>query len=70
MKDIVLFNCICHLVAAEKWNDLKQDAAEDSRKFLTEVKDNVQHILPREPLHPSTSSPYYLLFVYIIRIIH
>jgi hypothetical protein len=28
--------------AAENWNDLKQDAIEDSKKFLTEVKDDVQ----------------------------
>ena len=28
--------------AADKWNDLKQDAVEDSKKFLTEVKDDVQ----------------------------
>jgi hypothetical protein len=28
--------------AAEKWNDLKQDAIEDSKKFLTDVKDDVQ----------------------------
>ena len=29
-------------LAADKWNDLKQDAVEDSKKFLTEVKDDVQ----------------------------
>ena len=28
--------------AADKWNELKQDAVEDSKKFLTEVKDDVQ----------------------------
>ena len=28
--------------AAEKWNELKDDAVEDSKKFLTEVKDDVQ----------------------------
>jgi hypothetical protein len=28
--------------AAEKWNELKQDAIEDSKKFLTDVKDDVQ----------------------------
>ena len=28
--------------AADKWNDLKQDAVEDSKKFLTDVKDDVQ----------------------------
>ena len=27
--------------ASEKWNDLKQDAVEDSKKFLTEVKEDV-----------------------------
>jgi hypothetical protein len=27
--------------AADKWNDLKQDAVEDSKKFLTDVKDDV-----------------------------
>jgi hypothetical protein len=27
---------------AEKWNELKQDAVEDSKKFLAEVKDDVQ----------------------------
>ena len=28
--------------AADKWNELKQDAVEDSKKFLTDVKDDVQ----------------------------
>jgi hypothetical protein len=28
--------------AADKWNELKDDAVEDSKKFLTEVKDDVQ----------------------------
>jgi hypothetical protein len=28
--------------AAEKWNELKQDAIEDSKKFLADVKDDVQ----------------------------
>jgi hypothetical protein len=28
--------------AAEKWNELKQDAIEDSKKFLVDVKDDVQ----------------------------
>jgi hypothetical protein len=28
--------------AADKWNELKEDAVEDSKKFLTEVKDDVQ----------------------------
>ena len=28
--------------AAEKWNDLKQDAVDDAKKFLTDVKDDVQ----------------------------
>jgi hypothetical protein len=28
--------------AADKWNELKVDAVEDSKKFLTEVKDDVQ----------------------------
>jgi len=28
--------------AADKWNDLKQDAVEDSKKFLTDVKYDVQ----------------------------
>ena len=28
--------------AVEKWNELKQDAIDDAKKFLTEVKDDVQ----------------------------
>jgi hypothetical protein len=28
--------------AAEKWNELKQDAVDDAKKFLTDVKDDVQ----------------------------
>ena len=28
--------------AADKWNELKDDAVEDSKKFLTEVKDDIQ----------------------------
>ena len=32
--------------AAENWNDLKQEAVEDSKKFLTEVKDDVQRWMP------------------------
>ena len=28
--------------AADKWNELKDDAVEDSKKFLAEVKDDVQ----------------------------
>ena len=28
--------------AADKWNEIKEDAVEDSKKFLTEVKDDVQ----------------------------
>jgi hypothetical protein len=28
--------------AADKWNELKDDAVEDSKNFLTEVKDDVQ----------------------------
>jgi hypothetical protein len=28
--------------AADKWNELKDDAVEDSKKFLIEVKDDVQ----------------------------
>jgi hypothetical protein len=28
--------------ASEKWNDLKDDAVDDAKKFLTEVKDDVQ----------------------------
>jgi hypothetical protein len=28
--------------ASEKWNELKDDAFEDGKKFLTEVKDDVQ----------------------------
>jgi hypothetical protein len=28
--------------AAEKWNELKDDAVDDAKKFLTEVKDDVQ----------------------------
>src|ERR1039458_1077125 len=28
--------------AGDKWNELKEDAVEDSKKFLTEVKDDVQ----------------------------
>jgi len=28
--------------AAEKWNDLKQDAVDDAKKFLADVKDDVQ----------------------------
>jgi hypothetical protein len=28
--------------AADKWNELKDDAVEDSKKFLTDVKDDVQ----------------------------
>ena len=28
--------------AAEKWNELKEDAVEDSKKFLTEAKDDIQ----------------------------
>ena len=28
--------------AAEKWNELKEDAIEDSKKFLTEAKDDIQ----------------------------
>jgi len=28
--------------AADKWSELKIDAVEDSKKFLTEVKDDVQ----------------------------
>ena len=28
--------------AADKWNDLKQDAVDDAKKFLTDVKDDVQ----------------------------
>ena len=32
--------------AAEKWNELKDDAVEDAKKFLTEVKDDVQRWIP------------------------
>jgi len=28
--------------ASEKWNELKEDAVEDSKKFLTEAKDDIQ----------------------------
>jgi hypothetical protein len=28
--------------AADKWNEIKDDAAEDGKKFLTDVKDDVQ----------------------------
>ena len=28
--------------AAEKWNELKEEAVEDSKEFLTQVKDDVQ----------------------------
>jgi hypothetical protein len=28
--------------AEEKWNELKDDAVEDSKKFLTEAKDDIQ----------------------------
>jgi len=28
--------------AEEKWNELKEDAVEDGKKFLTDVKDDVQ----------------------------
>ena len=28
--------------ASEKWNELKQDAIEDSKKFLVDVKDDIQ----------------------------
>ena len=28
--------------AVEKWNELKEDAVEDSKKFLTEAKDDIQ----------------------------
>ena len=28
--------------ASDKWNELKQDAIEDSKKFLADVKDDVQ----------------------------
>jgi hypothetical protein len=28
--------------AVEKWNELKEDAVDDAKKFLTDVKDDVQ----------------------------
>jgi len=28
--------------AADKWNEIKEDAVEDGKKFLTDVKDDVQ----------------------------
>ena len=28
--------------AADKWNELKEDAVEDSKKFLTEAKEDIQ----------------------------
>jgi len=28
--------------ASEKWNELKDDAVEDAKKFLTEAKDDIQ----------------------------
>jgi hypothetical protein len=32
--------------ASEKWNELKDDAVDDAKKFLTEVKDDVQRWMP------------------------